>query len=209
MSPAFRPAAPSDVDAAVPLIYSSGPDAFDFVFDNPGRASAQDFLRLAFLDGAGEFGYRNHVVATDNGSVVGIGAGWGAGRNLEFTLAAARQILQCYGLAAAGVIVRGLRTEAVIQPPAKGCLYIAHLGVGGSHQSKGIGSALIEYLIETNGGERTRASLDVALTNPRGQALYERLGFSVVRERRSTLGNSRGFVPGMRYMELDIPKVRN
>ena len=36
----FRPARPEDVDAAVPLIYSSGPDAFDYAFARPGRNSA-------------------------------------------------------------------------------------------------------------------------------------------------------------------------
>ncbi len=55
MSIKFRPALPDDVEAAVPLIYSSGPDAFDFVFNVPGRATAQDFLRQAFVDGAGAF----------------------------------------------------------------------------------------------------------------------------------------------------------
>jgi hypothetical protein len=47
-----------DVDASVPLIYSSGPDAFDYVFWD-----AESFLRRAYLDGTGECGNRNHTVA--------------------------------------------------------------------------------------------------------------------------------------------------
>ena len=118
MTPGFRAATPADVDSAVPLIYSSGPDAFNFVFDQPGRADALTFLRRAFVDGAGEFGYRNHVVAVENGVVVGVGAGWGPDRNLAFTLSAARQILACYGAAGGvAVIARGLRTESIIRPP--------------------------------------------------------------------------------------------
>ena len=58
-----RPAAPGDADSTVPLIFDSGPAAFDFDFTRSGQATAGDFLRQAFLDDAGEFGFRNHVVA--------------------------------------------------------------------------------------------------------------------------------------------------
>jgi hypothetical protein len=49
----FRAAAAADVAAAVPLIHSSGPAAFEFVFAVPGLGDAQAFLRRAFVDGAG------------------------------------------------------------------------------------------------------------------------------------------------------------
>jgi hypothetical protein len=68
----------------VPLIYSSGPAAFDFVFATE-KHSAQDFLRTAFIDGAGEFGFRNHTVAVAKNIVVGIGAAFSGdiGRALQ------------------------------------------------------------------------------------------------------------------------------
>ena len=71
-------------------------------------------------------------------------------------------------------------------------------------QSKGVGSALVGHLLDSQAGRYPRASLDVAVSNPRGQALYERLGFHVLEERRSTLNNARGHVPGMRYMERTL-----
>jgi hypothetical protein len=74
MSSWFRAATSDDMADTVPLIYSSGPAAFDFVFSVPGRASALDFLRHAFLDGAGEFGFRNHVVGVQDGAVIAAGA---------------------------------------------------------------------------------------------------------------------------------------
>ena len=43
--------------------------------------------------------------------------------------------------------------------------------------------------------------LDVAVSNPRAQALYERLGFAVTGERASSLANAQGAVPGHRRME--------
>lgn len=200
----IRPATPADAAAAVPLVYSSGPDAFNFVFEQSGCANALVFLHRAFVDGDGEFGYRNHLVATVNGLVVGVGAGWRSDRNISFMLSATRQIIACYGIHSISVIIRGLRAEAVIQPPVKDRLYIAHLGVAVSHQSQGIGVALIEALIETQAFGCRFAALDVAMENTRGLALYQRLGFELVKERISTLRNAHGFVPSMRYMERKL-----
>jgi ribosomal protein S18 acetylase RimI-like enzyme len=199
----FRAASPQDAEAAVPLIHSSGPAAFDYVFAVPGRGDAQAFLRRAFVDGAGEFGWRNHVVGELEGVVVAAGAGYGGETALAFTLAAARQILAHYGPRhAPGVIARGLRVERVIPPPARGMHYLAHLGVAPALRGEGIGRALIGELVRR--GEqagRRRMVLDVAVSNPRAQALYERLGFAVTGERASSLANAQGAVPGHRRME--------
>ena len=206
MSPHFRPATPADVDDAVPLIYSSGPAAFDYVFNVPGRTSAQEFLRRAFLDGAGEFGYRNHVVGDAHGVLVAIGAAWSGASTVGFTLAAARQILGCYGpFAGPGVMSRGIRVESVIPPPPRGCCYIAHLGVRPELRSRGVGESLTRHLLAQ--GQRQgwkSAALDVALTNPRAQALYERMGFVVTRERVSHLTNATTRVANHRRMEFDL-----
>ena len=200
----LRPATAADADAAVPLIYSSGPAAFDFVFSVPDRSSALDFLRHAFLDGAGEFGFRNHVVAEHDGAVGAVGAAWGHTSNLGFAFAAARQILACYGpLVAPGVILRGLRIESVIPPPSRGLHYLAHLGVQPAIRGQGGGGALIEHLLAKGRAQgRPVAALDVAATNPRAQSLYERLGFQVTRERVSHLTNAQATVSNHRRMEL-------
>ncbi|OOG44351.1 GNAT family N-acetyltransferase [Rhodanobacter sp. C06] len=199
----FRAATAQDAAAAVPLIHSSGPAAFDYVFALPGRGGAQAFLQRAFVDGAGEFGWRNHVVGELEGVVVAVGAGFGGETALKFTLATARQILAHYGLRhAAGVIARGLRVERVIPPPARGMHYLAHLGVSPVLRGQGIGQALIEELIQRGmQAGRRRMVLDVAASNPRAQALYERLGFAVTGERRSALANAQGAVPDHRRME--------
>ena len=201
--PYFRPATGQDADAAVPLIHSSGPAAFDYVFAVPGRSDAQAFLRRAFADGAGEFGWRNHVVGELEGAVVAVGAGFGGETALAFTLAAGRQILAHYGPRhAPGVIVRGLRVERVIPPPTRGMHYLAHLGVAPALRGEGIGRALIDELVRRGVAQgRHRMVLDVAVSNPRAQALYERLGFEVTGERASSLANKQGVVPGHRRME--------
>lgn len=198
----FRPATAADVEAAVPLIHSSGPAAFDYVFALPGRGDAQAFLRHAFADGAGEFGWRNHCVGELDGRVVAVGAGYGADTHGAFTLAAARQILRFFGWQAPGVIARGLRVESVIAPPSGGMHYLAHLGVAPALRGQGIGRALIEHLAGPAAPlGRGPVVLDVAVGNPRAQALYERCGFVVTQERPSALANARGHVPAHRRME--------
>ncbi len=207
MKVAFRTAAATDAEAVVPLIYSSGPAAFDYVFRaDSGGATAEDFLRWAFLDGAGEFGWRNHVVGEIDGTIVAAGAGWSGRMGFRFMIAGARQILGCYGpIAGASVIGRALRVEAIVPPPSRTRFVLAHLGVRPETRGQGTGRALIEHLLDRG---RTQgiaiAALDVAVTNPRAQTLYERLGFVVTGERRSRLSNAGATVPNHRHMERPI-----
>ncbi len=183
----FRPATPNDVHAAVPLIYSSGPAAFDFIF-SPKPKQALEFLHYTFSDGNGEFGYKYHVVGEVDGKVVAVGTAFDGEATLKYFLAMGRQIVSFYGLAAFTVIPRGLQVESIIQPPKGRLHYIAHLGVDPSMQGKGIGSKLVEHLMEQgrNAG-KTQTALDVSVLNPRAQALYERLGFKQTGQRMSTL----------------------
>jgi ribosomal protein S18 acetylase RimI-like enzyme len=176
------------------------------VFSVPGGLSALAFLRRAFLDGSGEFGYRNHVVGVDHDVCVAVGAVWSGASNFAFMFAAVRQILGCYGpLAGPGVMARGLRIESVIPPPPRACCYVGHLGVQPQLRSRGIGEALTRHLL-ARGRARgwTSAALDVAVTNPRAQALYERIGFVVARERTSRLANAVARVSNHRRMELRL-----
>ncbi len=194
--------------AVVPLIHSSGPDAFEYVFAVPGVGDGQAFLRQAFVDGAGEFGWRNHVVGELDGAVVAVGAGFGGATKWPFTLAAARQILGHYGWRhAAGVIARGLRVESVIPPPTRAMYYLGHLGVNPSLRGKGVGSALVDHLLgarPAGADPRGPVVLDVATTNPDAQRLYQPLGFVVVGERRSVLANAQGRVPDHRRMQRHV-----
>jgi ribosomal protein S18 acetylase RimI-like enzyme len=122
---------------------------------------------------------------------------------IDGTLAGVRQVFACYGIAAAlGVIVRVVRTADVIVAPTRSELFIGNLGVSPERRGGGIGAALIEQLIAQHRRSGiAKAVLDVAVTNPRAQQLYERLGFNVTAERRSRLANSQGIVVNHRRME--------
>jgi ribosomal protein S18 acetylase RimI-like enzyme len=201
----FRRGEPGDVDAAVPLIYSSGPKAFEFVFGDKKRGMAQDFLRYAFAKGGGEFGYDGHVVAVVDGKVVGTGVGFSKDVEFPYFVAAARQIISFYGLGAASIVRRGLAIERLFTQPKKGEHYIGHIGVSPELRSHGIGAKLMNHFIEKGAAlGREAATLDVSVENPRAEALYERLGFRVTRQLISTLSNEYGTVPDHRRMELKL-----
>jgi ribosomal protein S18 acetylase RimI-like enzyme len=201
----FRGATADDVDAAVPLIYSSGPAAFEFVFADRKRGMAQDFLRYAFPKGGGEFGYRDHVMAVVDGKVVGSGMAFSTDTSFSYFIAAATAILGFYGFGAIGVIRRGLAIERIIELPKRGEHYIGHIGVTPELRSHGIGAMLMNHLLEEGKAlGREKAVLDVSVENPRAQALYERLGFRVTREMESNLGNEFGKVVNHRRMELTL-----
>ncbi len=201
MSLTFRPAGADDADAAVPLIHASGPEQFDYVFCASDAGQARRFLRHAFVSGRGRFGWRNHTVACIDDRVVGIGTAYGADTNLRFFFEDGLLILQHYGLRAFGVMLRGLRTEQVVRPPARGEWMIAHLAMAPEQRGNGLGARMVTHLIALGArAGRTEAVLDVSVENTRAEALYRRMGFELVVERASTMQSQYGRVMNHRRM---------
>ena len=201
----IRPARADDVEAAVPLIYSSGPAQFNYVFCRERDGEAQDFLRHSFVRGAGQFGFRNHTVAVSAGRIVGIGACYSGDSHLAFVATAVRQFLGFYGRAGAGVIWRGLQAERVMPPPSRSELMISHLGVAPDLRGSGIGKQVIEHFLERGRAfGKSMAVLDVSVENPRAQGLYQRLEFTVKAERRSLFRSAHGYIPNHRRMHRPL-----
>lgn len=205
--PIIRPARPDDVEAAAPLIYSSGPDAFNFVFGHHTPVDAQGFIAYAFQREGGEFSWPVHWVIELEGEVVGTAAGYTGTTAKSFLWPMVRQILGCNGLiAGAGVIRRGLQIEQVIVPPKRADeFYVGDVGIAPHLRGKGLGQRLLEHLHEEARQQgATTAILDVSMENPRAEALYTRLGYRVVKETETSLRNETGYVPSHRRMEFRI-----
>ena len=170
--------------------------------------NAMGFLERIFGQEHGEFGYAVHAVGVLNDNVVAVGAVYSGRSALAFFLASARQVFSCYGpWQGIAVSRRGLQFERLCPPPTGDLLYVSHLGVAPEFRGQGIGQCLIKRMLiaaERSTKGHTTAALDVSCENPRAQALYERMGFEVVRERHSTLENSTATVPSQRRMELSL-----
>jgi ribosomal protein S18 acetylase RimI-like enzyme len=199
----FRHAEARDVDAALPLIYSSGPQAFDYGFQCCGKRS-RDFLRFAFTDGNGFLGYKNHTVATLNGQVVGIVAVYNLSTYVRLTLGHLWQLWRFYPAPSLiDLVTRGAHIQSIMPSPHQSTHYVAHFGVAEGLRGRGIGRSLLAYQYKkAQELGRTIYALDVSAENPRAQALYERFGFSVTAE--NAFSGPRGTVPNTRRMAMPV-----
>jgi len=199
----FRHAQARDVDAAVPLIYSSGPQAFDYGFQCCGNSS-RDFLRFAFTDGNGFLGHKNHIVATLNGQVVGIVAVYNLSTYVRLSLGHLWQLWRFYPASSLiDLITRGARLQSIMPPPNQTTHYVAHFGVAEGLRGRGIGRSLLAYQFKkAQELGRTIYGLDVSVENPRAQALYESFGFLVTAE--NAFSGPPGTVPNTRRMAMPV-----
>ena len=91
-STAFRQCRPSDREKALPLIISSGPEAFHYVFCDRQSEQLTSFLERAFVAKGNEFSHDQHLALIDNDQLVAVGALRYAEQTNRFTLAAMRLI---------------------------------------------------------------------------------------------------------------------
>ncbi|MEH6549109.1 MAG: GNAT family N-acetyltransferase [Pseudomonadales bacterium] len=200
----MRQALVGDVDAMVPLIYSSGPATFNYVFSHRYESQAQDFLRAAFTDGKGQFGANTHIAMESEGRVVAAGTLYSGAQHIEYLRHGVRQMWQFFGPRKFfSSIYYGLRVESVVKPPPGNVAYLAHLGVAPELRGQGLGRQLIHHLCDMARQQGfTKAGLDVAADNPRARVLYLELGFTSVANHRGGLSNRFGTVVDHEYMEL-------
>ncbi|TGL77095.1 GNAT family N-acetyltransferase [Leptospira yasudae] len=200
----IRPSELQDVDAVVPLIYSSGPAAWDFVFTQNDKTPF-DFLRSSFIKRGNTISYTNHFVAEIQGEVVGAILSYRQPSFLLLNGGTALRIISVYGLSAPKVMGRGLTTEGMIKPPKPGRLYLGHIAVSEKHRGKGIGKELIRFVANCFPDFKT-LSLDVSQKNEAAIALYKGLGFRTI-EARAFSGPA-GKIPDHYYMEVERTSLR-
>jgi ribosomal protein S18 acetylase RimI-like enzyme len=199
----LRPARPDDALLAAPLMYSSGPKAFDFVFAEGKEGGTLDFLFWAFQRDDVMFSYRHHWVAEVDGKVLGLMGNFTKQSAARTQLANGIQMIRYLGLAKGlKALMRGLTFEIrLVKPPLADCLNISHVGVAAESRGMGLGSKLIDHAEKQARIQGfKKISLDVSVINPRAQQLYERLSFKVLKERQSYTDK----LDNHRYMECQL-----
>lgn len=199
----LRKSSKSEAAIAVPLIYSSGPPTFEYVFKNKTKTGT-DFLHHAFLREGGEFSFDNHFSLYSDDNMVGIGSVFDGKMAKMFTLHDGMNILRFYKYSCISVILNGLQVEKIIKLPKANEIALAHIAISPEHRGKGLGTELMNQLMNvTKAKEKQKFVLDVSEENPRAQALYDRLGFKVTDNMESILQNKYSYVANHRRMTLE------
>ncbi len=199
----IRPARPDDRGDIAGLMYSAGPELYDFLYRTE-RVTAPAFIAYEFASGRGFCGYRNLTVAVLDGEVVATGSFYDGRRQGALMRGTVFNALRFFRLGeVVPMLLRSGQIDSIVTHPAKDELYLANFAVSPSRRGQGIGDAMVQYQLARARASGYRVfSLDVAVTNPRAEALYRRLGLHVVREKHFT-GHRPGItVPDQRKMEM-------
>ena len=199
----IRKAEKRDVYESVPLIYSAGIPLFDYIYQLD-KVTAEKFIHNEFLSEYGYASYRLHWVVEQNNKVIATIACYDKNDLFKMDVGTVKNILAMYKFHSPRVLSRALHAASVVTKPSEFNLHIANFGVHPSYRSQGVGQFLLSHL-KTIAQQQgcSILSLDVSSANPRGQSLYERIGFKVVEENRFK-GIKNANVPNGRRMEWKI-----
>ena len=200
----IRNAKKTDKVNVAALIYSAGPELYDFIYQN-NQHTAQDYIAYEFNSGRGFCGYNNVTVAVKNGEVVATGCFYDGKQYDKLLLGTALNMCLFYGFGVASALLRSSHISSVMKKPKKDELYLANFGVLTTLRGQGIGRTLIESQLATAKQRGYRIfALDVADTNPRAEKLYSSLGL-VVTKVKTFSGKREGItVPNSKKMEKEL-----
>ncbi len=196
----IRAARADDSGPIAELMYSSGSDIYDYLY----RSKTLDFLRHEFASGRGFAGHPHVTVAVMDGEVVGTGCFYDRKQYDSLLKGTVKNMADFFGyVGVVPVMLRSRHLKSVMRAPKPGELYLSNFGVSQQHRSQGIGTRLIQHkLEEARQHGYDLFGLDVSVANPRGQALYNRLGMQVMKEK--TFSNPNAGVNPARKMELSL-----
>lgn len=199
----IRPARADDADVVAPLIYSAGPEMYDYWLTTK-KHEPLSVISAAFKTHAGIQGYGCHWVAEVAGEVLGVVASYTGQESHALERQLAFWLLKYFKQDAPIVAMRGLKLSKLIKPIPNDLLFMANLGVSPKVQGRGVGTKLLRYhqqRAKTLSGVN-QFGLDVANNNPSAQRLYERLGMVQVWERVFT-DLTKG-IPSSRRMSMSV-----
>jgi len=186
------------------LIYSSGPELYDFIYKTD-KQTPQEYIAYEFNSGRGFCGYHNITVAVKDAQVVATGSFYDGKYYVKLLLGTALNMCLFYGFGVTSVLLRSSHINSVMKNPKKDELYLANFGVLASLRGQGIGRALIESQLVSAKQQGYRIfSLDVAHTNPGAEKLYRSIGLLVTKTKTFS-GKREGFtVPNYKKMEKQL-----
>ena len=194
----IRTARENDTGPISQLMYSAGTDVYDYLYQD----LAIDYLNHEFKSGKSFAGFNNVTVAAMEGEVIATGCFYD-GKAFETLILGGIENKQTFfeGQALLDVFERSKHMGSIMKAPRQDELYLSNFGVSPALRGKGIGTKMLEHKIEQARKEGYSIfSLDVSTNNPKGQALYERMGLKVVDE--LTFSDPNAGISPARRMEL-------
>ncbi|GAA6135427.1 hypothetical protein NBRC116188_22170 [Oceaniserpentilla sp. 4NH20-0058] len=194
----IRKARVEDTGPMAQLMYSSGTDVYDYLYQEHAIA----YLQHEFETGKSFAGFNNVTVAVIEGEVVATGCFYDGKAFLQLLAEGAEnkqtffkeQTLQ-------HLYARAKHMGSIMCAPREDELYLSNFGVTPHLRGKGIGRYMLEHQIKKARQDGYAIfSLDVSSNNPKGQALYERMGLSVIEEK--TFSDPEAGINPARKMEL-------
>lgn len=166
----IRKATPEDSDAiAIYLLLAMEEIVYTFIGErNPEKASA--FMRHFTAKANNQYSYQNCWVAEEEGKVVGAANVYDGGRLHELRQPVLEYIRNHYH--------EDFEPE---DETGSGEYYLDTIGVNPGHHGRGIGSQLLQFVVEEYVTRQSRTlGLLVDEDNPKAKRLYTRLGFNPV-----------------------------
>jgi len=199
----IRKAKKNDIGAIAEMIYSSGPDIYDFIYKTNSK-TALDYINYEFKSGRGFAGYDNVTVAVKDGEVIATGCFYDGKVYNKLAVGTTLNMILFYGfMHFNAVLKRSLHAISVMKKPHKNELYLSNFGVHEKCRSQGVGSAVLQKKVgEAKAANYKKFILDVSVNNPKAEALYKRMGMNIIKEKKFT-GKREGYpCSDARQMEL-------
>lgn len=175
----IRRAILSDADIGAALIFNSGPNSLSAMFDISQQFNALDFLRFAFSQPYGQFGFTSHLSVETSGKPIAIGSCWTHQPSQSFRSATLQSLVGFYGLELTQeVISRSQCLADIIPSPNHNELGVGHIATVENARRQGAASLLLNHFVELgNKLDKDHLVLDVEETNQQAIDLYTHFGF--------------------------------
>jgi ribosomal protein S18 acetylase RimI-like enzyme len=201
----IRTAKISDLENVVELLYSSGCDLYDYLF-NTSNHTAIEFIKYEFLSGKGICGFNNVIVICNDNEVIGTACYYDKKGYTTTSNETLFNVFKYYKFADIVLIVfRFLKVLKLMKKPSNGEIYLSNFAITKMKQGNGFGSEFIrKCMVKYKDQGFSIIGLDVEEENNRAMKLYERLGFIKKEEKSVTIKNTEnGRFVGIK-MELQI-----
>ena len=169
----------SDAAQTTPLILNAAQSLLTSIFGHNKNKTADGYLAHAWELGGGQYGFKNHWVASKGNEVLGVVTSWHSKLGAAFDRATLDSITSYFTLDEAMAVLMRNQTVAVnLTPPTTSELMIGHLSVAESAKCSKVGSRLVDTMHKrAEKLKKRKLVLDVEVSNIPAIRFYQHHNF--------------------------------